>query len=280
VVQLTPPHPSTFVWALHHLYTGALSRDHKELLKVALDKGDADTFWGLYQNASFLDCATLMDECIGVLEVFAQRLAPYRNETAVQLFTKWACVPGSDHPSAGFRHPSFQPSNVGPVALVKMLHLNFVHSEAPAALRLFMLLSWMDNEECEGQQDYPVELTQMIDVYASRAIQAGSKLLKAALDAFPSVFHRVITPERMLPHLEKLEKVAHDAELMYCENCRELFPRSTFGDSVCLTVGHSGSYIEGSGWSCCRAPREGEGCSILRGEHSSYDGYEPYDPLR
>jgi hypothetical protein len=177
VVQLTPPHPSTFLLALHHLYTGVLSLDHKKLLETALNRGDGDTFWGLYQNANFLDCATLMDECMEVLgawmNALARRLAS-GPESQIRRFTEWVSVPQAgpdqgrrrhrrgdrirmitpgpaDSPRALFTHPSFQPSNVGAAALVKMLWLNFIEDEDTVALRLFMLLSWLDKEECGGQ---------------------------------------------------------------------------------------------------------------------------------
>jgi hypothetical protein len=210
MVQLTPPDPSTFVWALHHLYTGILLPRHKKLLKAALDKGDGDTFWGLYQNANFLDCATLMDECMEVLRIWVAKADSWDNLGYYQSqLTTYAAACDPRH--AVFRHPAFQPSIVWPAALVKLL--GSLHS---VPLRLFLVLSWLDNEEREGLQrkDLQVaskELASAIDKCASEAVKAGSKLLKPALDAFPSVFHHVITAKLMMPCMEQLEK-AEQAE--------------------------------------------------------------------
>jgi hypothetical protein len=186
VVRLTPPDPSTFIWALHHLYTGIILPRHKKLLVASLDKGDAGTFWGLYENASFLDCATLMEECMGVLGAWVDAFALNFDSRHGPQFRELVRVhqAGPDQrsprhrgegyffsmpdvlapPRAVFSHPSFQPSNVGPAALVKMLRVIRLTGLASLPLRLFMLLSWLDKEECEGQQDYPVELTEMMNI--------------------------------------------------------------------------------------------------------------------
>lgn len=73
VVQLTPPCVKTLVCALHHLYTGALSSQHVQMLDAAINQGDAETFWGLYENASFLDCPSLTRECMAVLGLWLTR---------------------------------------------------------------------------------------------------------------------------------------------------------------------------------------------------------------
>jgi hypothetical protein len=291
VVRLTPPDPPTFIWALHHLYTGELFPEHEKLLVGALDKGDGDTFWGLYQNASFLDCATLMDECMEVLRIWVAKaeewgyLGYYQSQLT-------ACASGCDPRDAVFRHPAFQPSIVWPAALVKLL--GFLHS---VPLRLFIVLSWLDNEEREGQQakDMQVaseELGGAIDRVASEAVKAGSRLLRPALEAFPSVFHRVITPKLMMPRLEQLEQelrderaslakvqvsldmVKQDAELLRCTRCERLVPRSLMDEpDACVVYEHCGTYDlyqvgHGGGWSCCHAPRKAHvGCIVSPGHH-------------
>jgi hypothetical protein len=295
VVQLTPPHPSTFIWALHHLYTGALSHDHKELLVAALDKGDGDTFWGLYQNASFLDCPTLMDECMEVLRIWVANghewgyLGYYQSHLTT-------CTSVCNPRHAVFRHPAFQPSIVWPAALVKLL--GSLHS---VPQRLFLVLSWLDNEEREGQQAKDLqahckELRRAIKKCASEAMKAGSWLLRPALEAFPSVFHRVITPKLMMPCLQQLEqevkdekasletvkasveKLKKDAELLWCWRCGNKVPRSLMDEAdACISMDHSGTYEthrigHGGGWSCCQAIRkDSQGCSLKRGKHIFID---------
>jgi hypothetical protein len=284
VVRLTPPDPSTFVWALHHLYTGALSPEHEKLLVAALDKGDGDTFWGLYQNANFLDCVTLMDECMEVLRIWVAKAEDWGHLGYYQSHLT-ACAFGCDPRHAVFRHPTFQPSIVWPAALVKLL--GFLHS---VPLRLFLVLSWLDNEEREGQQanDQQVasrELGRAIDKCASEAMKAGSRLLMPALEAFPSVFHRVITPKLMMPRLQQLEqqakdaeasleKVKWDAELLRCTRCRKKVPRSLMDEpDACVIYEHYGTYDlhqvgHGGGWSCCHAARKANvGCLVRRSQH-------------
>jgi hypothetical protein len=297
VVQLTPPHPSTLVWALHHLYTGALSPEHKTFLVAALDKGDGDAFWGLYQNASFLDCPTLMDECMEVLRIWVAKAEDWGHLGYYQsqpIPSASACDPVH----AIFRHPTFQPSIVWPAPLVKLL--GFLHS---VPLRLFLVLSWLDNEEREGQQanDQQVastELASAIDQCASEAVKAGSKLLQPALEAFPSVFHRVITPKLMMPRLQQLEQEVKDekasldkvqaslanvqarmaemrwnAELLRCSKCNKQVPRSLMDEAnACVFMGHSGTYRMQNRhvgeWSCCEGTRkDSNGCKLTRSQH-------------
>jgi hypothetical protein len=151
-------------------------------------------------------------------------------------------------------------------------------------LRLFLVLSWLDNEEREGQQakDQQVasrELGRAIDKCASEAVTVGSRLLRPALDAFPSVFHRVITPKLMMPRLEKLEKAEQDtkaslekmnkdAELLRCSKCRNKVPRSLMHEwDACIVMGHSGMYY-GAKWTCCEEiVKDSKGCSLTRGKH-------------
>jgi hypothetical protein len=64
------------------------------------------------------------------------------------------------------------------------------------------------------------ELAETIEITcASDAIKVGSKLLKAALEAFPSAFHLVFTAKLMIPSLEKLERVESMAKLSFCARC-------------------------------------------------------------
>jgi hypothetical protein len=257
IVRLTPPHPSTFVWALHHLYTGAMSLDHKKLLEAAITSGDTGTFWGLYQNASFLDCATLIDECMEVLRIWvAQAECPHFPSASAS----WTAI---------FRHPAFHASLVPPIALAKLLQ-----PVQSTSIGLFVLLSWLSHQEGQSASALhaiPLELAAVIDTCAAQAMTHGAAWLKGVQEAFPAVFHLVFTDKVWLTHFAQVEARGN---YPFCKRCGKQVPPNARLEYTCATMQHPGRYrpynydFESGGWSCCGAIyKRTEGCTNMVKQH-------------
>lgn len=171
--------------------------------------------------------------------------------------------PGPSDPlTAVFGHPAFEPGNVPAADLAKMLET--CPSEA---VTLYVLLLWVSHDHEEGGLPaMSLELASIANACAAKAVGRGAAWLKKVQQAFPSVFHLVITPNHWLPRMASLER---DLEVERCVRCHNLVPSKLRDEEdACFYLEHTGDYKQHHGWSCCSALRKkSEGCTLKRGDH-------------